>query len=376
MTSSRRVKKLSLLAVGALIALSLAAGGLLAACGPSEAPPTTAPPTTTPTVPGAPEAPAAPGAPAEEEVERIVCVGAAMGGVTTLHANMNAAILMKFLGIDSQVITHPSTTTSTALHERYGDIGQGSYTYEMAWTGTGIYEGVEPYKDLRALYYTGPTFLSFMVKVDSPLQYFPADLVGKRISINKPTTSAALTFSLIMEALGYDLNEDFSIEYLGWDESSSAIASGLLEGMWISGNPPHPTMSQLDLVHPLRILEIPQDVRDEATEKVPFLTQLTMSDEFYSLTEPTDTLGTTTFFCTHVDLPESIAHDFTKAYFDNPDFVDLYTFVDAEFIRDGTSKRLTEGAIGGIPYHVGALRYYNEIGWNIQESKYPPEWQE
>jgi TRAP-type uncharacterized transport system substrate-binding protein len=176
-------------------------------------------------------------------------------------------------------------------------------------------------------------------------------------------------------ALGYNADEDFELINVGWDESSSMIASGAIEGMWISGNPPHPTMSQLDLVHPLRILEIPDEYRDAAIARAGFLTKLTMSTEFYHVPEPTTTLGTMTYFTTHIDLPESIAHDFTKAYFENPDFVDLYSWVDAEFINDGTSRRLCEESTGGIPFHVGAIRYYLEIGWDIQESKYPPEWE-
>lgn len=312
--------------------------------------------------------------PAEgEKPIKVVNIGAAMGGSATMRANMRTAILKEFLDIDGTAITWPSIRNADALRQGAGDMCNYGVGHAMAWEGSGIYEGEEPFTDLRMLLYDGVNPIQLFVLADSPYKTF-TDLIGKKICVGKAGTIKAFSFAALVDALGYSLEEDFEVSYYGYAEAKSLHIKGLLDAQCEASPPPHPAFTEMDMMHPLRVVTFTKEEVATIAEKVPFLTAAHLDATHYHMDAPVDTVSDMSGIDTTVDLPEEIAYGFTKAYIENPDFIRMYTYLAADNIEQGVVKEYIETLEGAIPFHVGAIRYFNEIGWKIPESSYPPEW--
>lgn len=341
--------KLGLLVTSVIMGLSLITG----ACAPAEAPPSPAAPTTS-------------------EVKVLGFVGASIGGKNILIANMEAAMVKKFMDIDGTVISYPTNRNADALILGEADIGADCYPvfHEMAWTGTDVYEGEEPYKELRVLTYNAEGPYCLMVMEDSPIKTF-RDLAGKKLGVGKTHSVSAYSMKAILKALG--MTEDVELVYAGWAESQRLFITGVLDAFW-QGGFPHPAMEEVDLAHPLTVVPLTEEDMEIVTSKVGFLSGKVVEPRAYHMTESTLVPTLVSFIDTTVNLPEWVAHDFTKTYLEHPDFIKLYYNEYALQIEEGIVAKLNQTMEGRIPFHVGAIRYFKEIGLEIQPGMYPPEW--
>ncbi|MFM1895517.1 MAG: hypothetical protein RLZZ385_591, partial [Pseudomonadota bacterium] len=80
------------------------------------------------------------------------------------------------------------------------------------------------------------------------------------------------------------------------------------------------------------------------------------------------TVGSPNVLVTRVDIPEEHVYQITKVIWEN-----LSTLQD---IHGATNDMRLDIAINGLgaPLHLGALRYYREVGLTIPERLLPPEY--
>jgi len=313
--------------------------------------------------------PTPPTPPKEEKTRTYVVAGSSIGGTSNLRASAVSGILLKYVGVDSTVITLASTLTPLGLHEGICDIGQsGSFSNWDAYRGEGPLKLEEPAPELRALFQDSQSACQLLVPVDSDINCY-SDLAGKRFAIDKAGSNNEFHFKVIMGAIG--ILDKITITNLGQADAAASVIAGKVEGYSVSGMPPHPTWTEVDLLHHIRIVTMTQEELDAVRKAAPGWVRVVVSDAYHT-GKTTILLGTSGECTTTTALPENVAYGLTKGFMENPDFVRQYYAYLADVIP--LNREYVETATEGVPFHVGAIRYYKELGWTVPESRIPPEW--
>ena len=377
---------LSTLKKSTVIILTLLLGlcMLVLACAPSQAPA----PAPAPKAPAAPAAPAPAAAPSPAPAPapspapsptpaaptlRLTFSGGTIGGGSNLAASAWAAVATQFTDVEATVISSPTMLQARVVADGIADISTCEpYSMWCVYSGTGIDEGLEPATDLRTLGYRYDAVIQVLVTADSPITSY-AQLKGKRVGSGKKGFTAAYYAELIASAFGMDPETDIDWMYSGHATAGSALVAGKIDAYVVTAPPPHPTMAEVDLLHPLRLVGFTPEELEPIFNMAPFLATKEVPAEFYHMTEPITTLIYIGPMGVRSDLPEDVAYNICKAYYENPEFVGYFYAIMENVIRDGSQKEWVENLEGLPPYHTGAVKYFREIGWKVPESMVPPE---
>jgi len=345
-----KVKGLTWLMVSLVVAISLIIGG----CAPAVE------------VPEVPEEP-------EEKALHFTIVGGTIGGTGNLKANLCAGILKKWAGVDSTVLVLVTMAHPDALRAGVADISVHTNTFQHAWLrdATGVYAGSEPYPDLRSLIPATANFMMIHVPVDSTIQTF-RDLVGKRISTGVTGQTSGTTFDMLCEAIGLDPERDFDRYWLSWPECGAALLAGKLDAFISGAQPPIPALVEIDIRTPLKLVSFSEEDIANVEGKKLGLSPVTIPGKYYHMTEPVKSLQYFSCWTTTDRLPEDIAYTLVKSYLENPDYLGYFHSSFPGFVTEGYIEDWVKNLDLAAPYHVGAYRYYQEIGWTVPTSMIPP----
>ena len=242
-------------------------------------------------------------------------------------------------------------------------------TVLQAYTGTGRFggEGQPPQlPNLRALGVAYANAVQLVTLEGSGIESL-ADLVGKRVSTGSPGSGTEVSAMSILNANGITY-DDFDEQRLNFNETAAALRDGQIDaGFWSVGPP---TSSILDLAT-TRDIVLVQIVGDELANG------LTGSDVFteYSIPAGTypgvdydvTTIGTPNVILVAAEMDEQLAYDFLDALYSNIDDV-----IAVHPSANATTPELALSA-SPIPLHPGAVRYYQDQGYDIPERLLPPQ---
>jgi hypothetical protein len=316
--------------------------------------------------PGVPEVP-------EEKPVMITIAGGSMGSTTYFRANAIAGIFKEWMDIDTTVIIYPSMAQMASIHDGIVDLAVGTYPHEMgpAYAGSGDYAG-DPYRDLRVLFTAADCPQQIFVAVDSPYETF-RDLIGERISAGKNGTLTEDVYSRICEALGLSLEKDFDTVFLGHPESAAAMIAGKIVSYATPSAPPQPAFTEIDLTYAVRLIGYSKEDLATIIEKIPTFLVIEIPPIWYHMDKPVVTCGPLSVVTASDRMPEDIAYGLVKNFIENPEFVGYYHSALQSDIEEGRFKHWVENANVGAPYHIGAYRYFKEVGWNVPAEMIPPE---
>ncbi len=318
------------------------------------------------------------GAPAttEKTTPRITYAGGSIGGTLNLIGNAFAGVLKKYQSIDTTVLTYPTNQIPIVVGEGENEIGgnNSQQTYDP-FVGKGIREG-KPLPNLREFMPVQVTQLQIFVLADSPYKTF-RDLVGKRIGPGTKGVGPESFLSNGCPAIGLDWNKDFELVYTSHQEGGSALVAGKIAAYMATSEPPHPTLAQFDLTKPLRLIGFTKADAEAIAKAVPGLTTVTIPAKFYHMTEPVLTVTAVGQGITRADFSEDIIYRLVKDTIENTDFVGYYYENFKSFIlnKELGVKYWVEAspAATPIPFHKGAIRYFQEIGWKVPAERIPAE---
>lgn len=242
-------------------------------------------------------------------------------------------------------------------------------TVLQAYTGTGRFggDGQPPQlPNLRALGVAYANAVQLVTLEGSGIETL-ADLVGKRVSTGSPGSGTEVSAMSILNANGITY-DDFDEQRLNFNETASALRDGQIDaGFWSVGPP---TSSILDLAT-TRDIELVQILGDELTNG------LTGSDVFTEYGIPAGTypgvdydvttIGTPNVILVAAEMDEQLAYDFLDALFSNIDDV-----IAVHPSANATTPELALSA-SPIPLHPGAVRYYQDQGYEVPERLLPPQ---
>ena len=306
------------------------------------------------------------------EIVRITISGGTVGGTTNLCANTLAVIAAKFTDAKPTVIIQPTMGHTHAVQTGLSDVGTAPVlTAVQAYLGEGPWEG-KPWKDSRTLFYVSDFELQILVPEKSPISSF-SDCIGKRLVLGKKGFMSDFMVMDLCDVFGIEYGKDFEPFYMGHPDAAAALLGGKVDAIFAAGAPPHPTYSAADVTHPLRLVEFTDEELAAILKAKPYYVPITIPKGVYKgVKEDVKILSHPMIYQTSTALPEDLAYDLVKNFYEHPDVCGMVYKLIEEMNVNGMLKEYCESVVSA-PFHVGAYKYIQEQGWTIPEEMIPPE---
>jgi len=234
-------------------------------------------------------------------------------------------------------------------------VSQSDWQYH-AYNGSSDFEG-SAIEELRAVFSLHPEPFTVVARADAGITDF-ADLQGKRVNIGNPGSGQRGTMDVVMEALGWTL-EDFAVaSELPPAEQAAALCDNNIDAMIYTVGHPSGAIQEATTACDTILVNVTGDEIDALIEENPYYRVATIPGGMYRGTdEDVTTFGVGATFVSSAEVSADVVYEVTRAVFENLDqFRELHpalAILDPEqMVEDGNSA----------PLHDGAVRYYEEAG--------------
>ena len=237
----------------------------------------------------------------------------------------------------------------------------------QAYSGQGNFEG-NAYEGLRTIAMLWPNVEHFVLANNHVETGTISDIEGKRFSVGPQASGTEQSTLVIMEGIGLT-KDDISPEYLGYDDTASALKDGRIDGGSMPAGVPVASVTDLYASGTdVTILEV-TDEQLEAINNIynAWYRYVIPADAYPNLDKEIHTIAQPNLLAVADTVDEDVVYLLTKTLFENLDY--MYGVHDsAKFIK-------LETALDGLPapLHPGAYKYYQEVGLDIPEHLVPPE---
>ena len=331
----------------AAVLAGLALTAFLAGCGTGEAPPATPEPEP---------------APAESK-STFITIGT--GGVTGVYYPTGGAIcrlVNKNRAEHGVRCTVESTGGSIfnlntiAAGELDMGVAQSDWQYH-AYHGTSQFAEKGPNEDLRAVFSVHAEPFTVMARADAGIATF-ADLKGKRVNIGNPGSGQRGTMEVLMDALGWTVDDFLLASELKSAEQSRALCDNKIDAMVITVGHPSANIKEAATACDAVLVEVSGEAVDKLVAEHSYYRHATIPGGMYRGTDDdVNTFGVGATFVSSTNTVPDTVYQVVKAVFENfEDFKQLHpafgTLTKQQMVRDGLSA----------PLHDGAARYYRRAG--------------
>ncbi len=236
-------------------------------------------------------------------------------------------------------------------------------TVYQAFHGEGAFEGRQV-DELRALASIYPNAVQIVTLADSGITSIE-DLRGQRVSVGAPGSGTEVSAQTLLAANGITY-DDFSPERLNFNETADALRDGdIVAGFWSVG-PPTSSIMNLATTRSIRIIALTDEQIAAAIEVEPTFAPYTLRAGTYDgMDTPVQTISTPNVLIVNDDMDEELAFNITRAMFENVE--------ELIAIHPAANDTTPDFSIAStpIPFHPGALRYFEEIGMTVQDHQRP-----
>jgi len=238
------------------------------------------------------------------------------------------------------------------------DLGvvQSDWQYH-AYNGTSRFEEKGPNKDLRAVFSVHPEPFTVVARADAGIKDF-ADLKGKRVNVGNPGSGQRATMEILMNALGWTMDDFKLASELKPAEMSQALCDNKIDAYVYTVGHPNGAIKEATTSCDAVLVNVAGPEVDKLVADNPYYRIATIPGGMYRGTdEDVKTFGVGATFVTSAKVPDNVIYTVVKAVFENfDDFKKLHpafaNLKKEEMVKDGLSA----------PLHPGALKYYKEVG--------------
>ncbi|MEQ8365348.1 MAG: TAXI family TRAP transporter solute-binding subunit, partial [Roseicyclus sp.] len=226
-----------------------------------------------------------------------------------------------------------------------------------AFNGTSRFEEQGPFEELRAVFSVHPEPFTVVARADAGIESFD-DLQGKRVNVGNPGSGQRGTMEVLMEAMGWTMDDFAVASELQAAEQSQALCDNNIDAMIYTVGHPSGSIQEATTACDSVLVNVSNEAVDMLVEENSFYRTATIPGGMYrGNDEDTVTFGVGATFVTSADVPEDVVYTVVSAVFENIDqFRSLHpAFANldpAEMANDGLSATL----------HPGAERYFREAG--------------
>jgi TRAP transporter TAXI family solute receptor len=222
--------------------------------------------------------------------------------------------------------------------------------------------GGQPFEEkaakIRGFVYLFPLIFSTVVWKDSPIMTF-ADLKGTDFNPSVKGYSSEVLIQRVLELVDLSYEDMGSVQFAFEKEAAALLKDGHIDAMVDYGaGEADPTLMELSLLRPIRILDIPDDMLAKLHEKEPGVIRYTIpAGSLNGLDKDALTVASGFGFIITSDLSEDLVYNMTKSLAENwGDVKPSHNKLETVEPQDFTVNL-------GAELHPGALKYYQEQGW-------------
>ena len=240
-----------------------------------------------------------------------------------------------------------------------GDLDSGFSQADVAYwaySGTGMFEGQEPMRDLRVIAALYPEHVHLVASKASGIATV-ADLKGKRVSLDKTDSGTYPDAVLILEAFGLT-EADVTVENLQPAAAAEAFREGRLDALFFVSGYPARAVGELAKSGEMVLIPIAGPEVDQMLLEHSFFTKDKIPDGVYRNVQGVETVAVGAQWLTSLEQNEDLIYGIAEA---------LWNDAARQLLDVGHAKGLSvtrQTALDGIaiPLHPGAERFYRESG--------------
>ncbi len=283
------------------------------------------------------------------------------GGVYYPYGGALANLLSD--GLDDTDVT--AEVTAASVDNMYLiDDGGADIAFVLADTAFDAVQGNAPFEEqvngvaLATLY---NNYTQIVINADSGIASV-ADLAGKRVSVGSPGSGTEVIANRILEVSGIDPESGIEVERLGVAESADAIRDGNIDAFFWSGGLPTAAITDLGATPNLTISILPHGEVTSLLQEAygDFYNTATIPAETYpNQSEDVEVVVVPNVLVVNGEMDEELAYNVTSVMFAGQ--------ADLAAAHPAANDLSLENAVQNspIPYHPGAIRYYEEQGVTI-----------
>lgn len=255
-------------------------------------------------------------------------------------------------------------------HEADFAILQGLFG-SMAWQGKGKYEG-KPEKEMRAVTMLWENVEHFVVYKEFAKTGNIMDLKnlnGKQFSIGKRGSGTETSGKTILTALGFNPDNDFKLEHMGYSASAKAMQDKRVLGMNIPAGPPVAAITQAFATigaDNISVLNFTDEQLSTIDSNFPVWSRYIIKAGTYpGQKADINTIAQPNFLAVRPDVDEETVYKLVKTIYENLPYLH-------KMHKATMAIKLERGVQGlPVPLHSGAAKYFKEKGIEIPASIMP-----
>ncbi|QTP53549.1 TAXI family TRAP transporter solute-binding subunit [Billgrantia sulfidoxydans] len=181
---------------------------------------------------------------------------------------------------------------------------------------------------------------------------------GAKIGFGPAASTSDTYFPAMLEELGVN----FERRNGGWNDLGGQLQDGLLDVIAFAAGIPIPAVSQLEVQTDVNIIEFTEEEQQQVIEAFPVSEFMIPASTYETLQEDARAVSMWNFAIARCDLPEDFVYEVTKVTMENNDKM-RNVHRSAEH---SVPENLKHNKV--LPFHPGAVRWYEENGYEIDES--------
>lgn len=231
-----------------------------------------------------------------------------------------------------------------------------------AYTGTGLFEGKRPIRNLRAIASLYPEAIQVVAARASGIRKI-SDLRGKRVIVGAPGSGTAVDARLVLQAHGLKFS-DLKVDYLGFAEAVQRLKDRQTDAAFVSAGIPTASILELSAQAGIEILPVTGEGRAALLKLAPYYVPAVIPGGTYrGVDNDVETVTALAQWVVEAGVPADLVYRMTKALWESAGGRPSAASVLAEAHTKGREVTLGTALQGnGIPLHPGAERYYREKG--------------
>jgi len=185
-----------------------------------------------------------------------------------------------------------------------------------------------------------------------------ADLKGKNVAVGDVGSGVYYNATQILAAAGIDIDKDINKTAASFGDSATQLKDGSIDAAFITAGTPTTAITELATSTEVVAVDLGEDVIAKLMADYPFYAKYEMTEKDYDfITAPVNTVAIMATFVVTNDMSEDQAYQITKDLWEKQADIAVAHAKGKEMKTD-----IAASAIGNVPLHPGAAKYYKEAG--------------
>lgn len=243
----------------------------------------------------------------------------------------------------------------------------GSAPATWAYEGKEMFQGKQ-ITNIRAITTLWPEMTQIIYRKDAGISHWK-DLKGRKVAVGPAGNPHFYMAALLQATAGLTFN-DIIPEYMGYGDSVEALQSRLIDAAYLSAGIPTSAVAQAYAGRvPVDMLEISDEELQRLQKIAPFYVRGIIPKGTYpGQDRDLKVAANPTVLLVEKDLPDELVYKMVEVIY-------VKALDEIKKQHHALTYLSLENAtnIGGIPFHKGAIKFYQERGIKINEDIIPPE---